>query len=137
MFAYLKHFEKRGMYYPTKEIEFTPIDTGLKYEDVFFSTDDGLKLNGWFIPAENPRGTLLFCHGNAGNMSHRIEIIKTFNRLDLNVFIFDYRGYGKSQGSPTETGLYRDAQAAHKYLRSRKNINKETINNKSNRYSKD
>jgi len=127
MFAYLRYFEKKGIYYPTKEIESTPINVGLKYGDVFFDTDDGLKLNGWFIPAENPRGTLLFCHGNAGNISHRIEIIKIFNRLNLNVFIFDYRGYGKSQGSPTEVGLYRDTQAAYKYLLSRKNINKETI----------
>ncbi|MCK4995128.1 MAG: alpha/beta hydrolase [Candidatus Omnitrophica bacterium] len=127
MFAYLKYFERKGIYYPTKEIEFTPIDAGLKYEDVFFNTDDGLKLNGWFIPAEDPRGTLLFCHGNAGNISHRIEIIKVFNKLNLNVFIFDYRGYGRSQGSPAEEGLYRDAQAAYKYVVSRKNINKGAI----------
>lgn len=127
MFAYLRYFEKKGMYYPAKEIESTPINAGLKYEDVFFDSDDGLKLNGWFIPAGNPRGTLLFCHGNAGNISHRIEIIKIFNKLNLNIFIFDYRGYGKSQGSPTEAGLYRDAQAAYKYLLSRKNVNKETV----------
>ena len=127
MFSYLKYFERKGIYYPTKEIELTPIDVGLKYDDVFFNTDDGLKLNGWFIPVENPRGTLLFCHGNAGNISHRIEIIKVFNKLDLNVFIFDYRGYGRSHGNPTEEGLYRDAQAAYKHLVSRKNIDKDSI----------
>ncbi|MDP8216630.1 MAG: alpha/beta hydrolase [Candidatus Kaelpia imicola] len=127
MFAYVKYFERKGIYYPTKEIESTPMNAGLKYEDVFFNTDDGLKLNGWFIPAEDPRGTLLFCHGNAGNISHRIEIIEVFNELNLNVFIFDYRGYGRSQGSPTEEGLYRDAQAAYKYLLGRKNINKDAI----------
>ena len=127
MFAYLKYFERKGIYHPSKEIELTPIDIGLKYNDVFFNTDDGLKLNGWFIPVENPRGTLLFCHGNAGNISHRIEIIKVFNKLDLNVFIFDYRGYGRSQGNPTEDGLYRDALAAYKYLLSRKNIDKDSI----------
>ena len=127
MFAYLKYFEKKGIYYPTKKIEFTPINAGLKYEDVFFNTDDGLKLNGWFIPQEDPRATLLFCHGNAGNISHRIEIIKIFNKLKLNVFIFDYRGYGRSQGSPSEGGLYRDAQAAYKYLLSREDINKDAI----------
>ena len=127
MFAYLKYFERKGIYYPTKEIESTPMNAGLKYEDVFFNTDDGLKLNGWFVSAENPRGTLLFCHGNAGNISHRIEIIKVFNKLNLNVFIFDYRGYGRSQGNPTEEGLYQDAQAAYKYLLGRKNINKEAI----------
>ena len=127
IFAYLKYFEKKGIYYPTKEIEFTPIDVGLKYENVFFYIGSGLTLNGWFIPAEDPRATLLFCHGNAGNISHRIEIIKVFNKLNLNVFIFDYRGYGKSRGSPSEEGLYRDAQAAYKYLLGRKNINKDAI----------
>lgn len=127
MFAYVKYFEKKDIYYPTKEIESTPIGGDLKYEDIFFNTDDGLKLNGWFVPVENPRATLLFCHGNAGNISHRIEIIKVFNELNLNVFIFDYRGYGRSQGSPSEEGLYQDAQAAYKYLLSRKNINKDAI----------
>ena len=127
MFAYLKYFERKGIYFPTKAIELTPMDAGLKYEDIFFNTDDNLKLNGWFIPAKDPRGTLLFCHGNAGNISHRIEIIEIFNKLSLNVFIFDYRGYGKSKGSPTEEGLYRDARAAYKNLLSRKNINKDAI----------
>jgi len=127
IFVYLRYFERKSIYYPTKEIEFTPTNVGLKYEDIFFNTDDGLVLNGWFIPVKNPRGTLLFCHGNAGNISHRIEIIKIFNRLNLNVFIFDYRGYGRSQGRPTEVGLYRDAQGAYNHLLSRKNINKDTI----------
>jgi len=127
IFAYLRYFEKKGIYYPTKTIVFDPANSGLKYEDVFFETEDNLRLNGWFVPTENPRGTLIFCHGNAGNISHRIEIIEIFNRLKLNVFIFDYRGYGKSQGTPSEEGLYQDAQAAYKYLLSRKDINKEAI----------
>ena len=127
MFAYVKYFVRKGIYSPTKEIVSNPLNAGLKYEDVFFNTNDGLKLNGWFVLAENPRGTLLFCHGNAGNISHRIEIIKVFNKLNLNVFIFDYRGYGRSQGSPTEEGLYQDAQAAYEYLLGRKNLNKGSI----------
>ncbi len=127
MFAYLRYFEKKGIYYPSKEIVFTPADIGIKYEDVFFRTDDNLMLNGWFIPAGNARGTLLFCHGNAGNISHRVEIAEIFNKLNLNVFIFDYRGYGRSQGTPSEKGLYQDAQAAYQYLLSRRDINKQTI----------
>ncbi len=127
IFAYLKYFEKKGIYYPTKEIILTPADTGLKYEDIFFQTEEGLSLNGWFIPSQNPRGTLLFCHGNAGNISYRVEIIQIFNKLNLNVFIFDYRGYGKSQGRPSEEGLYRDVRAAYNYLLSREDIDKEKI----------
>lgn len=127
IFGYLKYFERKGIYYPTKRIEFTPADAGFKYEDIFFNTKDKVRLNGWFIPADNPRGTLLFCHGNAGNMSHRIEIIEIFHKVNLNVFIFDYRGYGRSQGSPSEKGLYRDAQAAYKYLLGRGDIDKEAV----------
>ena len=127
IFAYLKYFERKGIYYPIKGIDSTPADCGLKYEDVFFVTEDGLKLNGWFIPQERPRGTLLFCHGNAGNISHRLEIIKIFHKIDLNVFIFDYRGYGRSQGAPSEKGLYEDAQAAYRSLLGREDINKEKI----------
>ena len=126
-FFYLRYFEKKGIYYPTRDIIFSPADAGIKYEDIFFKTDDGLTLNGWFILTEQPRGTLLFCHGNAGNISHRVEIIKIFNQLNLNVFIFDYRGYGRSQGNPSEQGLYKDAQAAFKYLLSRRDIDREAI----------
>lgn len=125
--AYVKYFEKRGIYYPTKSIESNPKDIGLAYEDVFFETARGLRLNGWFIPTENPRATLLFCHGNAGNIGHRIESIEIFHRLNLNVFIFDYRGYGRSEGSPSEEGLYQDAQAAYRYLVSEKGIEKEKV----------
>jgi hypothetical protein len=127
IFAYLKYFERKGIYYPTQEIILTPQDVGLKYEDIFFTTNDGLKLNGWFVPVENSRGTLIFCHGNAGNISHRIDIIEIFNKLNLNIFIFDYRGYGKSQGSPSELGLYQDAEAAYTYILSREDIDKEAV----------
>jgi len=126
-FACIRYFEKKCIYYPIRKIEFTPSDAGLEYEDLFFSTDDGLKLNGWFVPAKDARGTILFCHGNAGNISHRVEILKIFTELGLNAFIFDYRGYGKSEGSPSEKGLYKDARAAYSYLLGRKDINKDAI----------
>jgi pimeloyl-ACP methyl ester carboxylesterase len=125
--AYLRYFERKGIYYSTREIISSPANIGLKYEDAYFNTNDNFRLNGWFIPAENSRGTLLFCHGNAGNISHRVEIIEIFNKLNLNVFIFDYRGYGRSQGIPTEEGLYQDAEAAYKYLLSHKDVDKEKI----------
>ena len=116
IFFYLKYFERSGIYYPEKDFIFTPDDYRLEYEDIFFVSEDNLRLNGWFIPAEAPRATILFSHGNAGNMSHRLQIIEIFHRLNLNVFIYDYRGYGKSQGVPSEQGLYRDVQAAYRYL---------------------
>ena len=127
VFVYLKYFEKKCIYYPIAGIERTPGDVGLQYEDVSFNADDGLKLNGWFVPAEGARATILYCHGNAGNISHRIEIIKILNSLKLDIFIFDYRGYGRSEGSPSEEGLYRDARAAYDYLVSREDIVRERI----------
>ncbi|MGD9015137.1 MAG: alpha/beta hydrolase [Candidatus Omnitrophota bacterium] len=126
-FFYLRHFEKKGIYYPSKEIIFSPADAGFKYEDIFFTSEDKLRLNGWFVPSGQSRGTLLFCHGNAGNISHRVEIIRIFNQLNLNVFIFDYRGYGRSQGVPTEQGLYKDAQAAFRYLLNRGDVDQKAI----------
>lgn len=112
-------FQPRLLYYPnlpTREITATPEDIGLSYEPVAIVTEDRIKLDGWFIPAQDARGVLLFLHGNAGNISHRLDSLKIFNDLRLSVFIFDYRGYGRSDGEPSEQGTYRDAEAAWRYL---------------------
>ncbi len=102
---------------PGRELDATPADIGLAYEDVQLTADDGVKLHGWFVPAaETARGTLLFFHGNAGNISHRLESVSQFHGLGLDVLIIDYRGYGQSEGSPSERGTYRDAVAAWQYL---------------------
>jgi fermentation-respiration switch protein FrsA (DUF1100 family) len=109
-------FQSRLVYFPRHDITITPEEVGLPYEEISLETSDGVKLSGWFIPAENARGMILFCHGNAGNISHRLESIRIFRRLSLDVFIFDYRGYGQSEGRPTEQGTYLDAEAAWRYL---------------------
>jgi hypothetical protein len=124
---YLKYYEKKGIYFPQKNIVLTPGEIGLEFEDVYFLSSDGIKLNGWYIPAGESRATVLFCHGNAGNISHRLETIDMFCGIGLDVFIFDYRGYGKSQGSPTEEGIYLDAQAAYTYLIDKRNLNEGSI----------
>jgi fermentation-respiration switch protein FrsA (DUF1100 family) len=102
---------------PGRELMATPQQIGLNYESISLMTDDGIKLHGWYIPAQKSQGTLLFFHGNAGNISHRLESLVIFNRLGLDVLIFDYRGYGRSEGTPSEEGLYKDAEAALRYLR--------------------
>lgn len=107
---------------PSRSVVATPHDASLEYQRVNFNTKDGIKLDAWFIPYSDARGTLLFFHGNAGNISHRLDSIKIFHRLRLNVFIFDYRGYGRSTGSPTEQGVYNDAQAAWHYLTQERGI---------------
>ena len=121
-----RYIEKRTLFYPTKEIELSPASVGLDYQDTFFKTIDNLMLNGWFVSSNKAKYTILFCHGNAGNISHRIEKLKFFSELGCNVFIFDYRGYGRSQGSPSEIGFYKDAKAAYDYLLSR-GINSDQI----------
>lgn len=113
-------FLQSGMLYlpdtPGRALEATPADRGLEFEPLSIPTGDGETLDGWFIPAGEARGTLLFFHGNAGNISHRLDSVGLFHRLGLNVLIFDYRGYGRSSGKPSEAGLYRDAEAAWRYL---------------------
>lgn len=103
-------------FYPMRAIETTPAAWGLAYEDVSFAAADGTRLHGWFIPAPGAQATLLFFHGNAGNISHRGDSIAIFHRRGWNVFIFDYRGYGKSDGTPDEEGLSADGAGAWRYL---------------------
>ena len=104
------------IFYPEKEIWQTPKDIGLEYEDVSLTTNDGVVINAWYVPAKNEKGVVLFCHGNAGNISHRLDSIKIFHDLGQSVLIFDYRGYGKSGGKISEKGTYLDAEAAWDYL---------------------
>ncbi|MBC8282786.1 MAG: alpha/beta hydrolase [Nitrospinae bacterium] len=90
-----------------------PASLGLQVRDVYFQSDDGVKLHGWFVASPNARATLLWFHGNAGNLSHRLDNIQRLLPLNLNIFIFDYRGYGRSEGEPDEKGIYKDSQAAY------------------------
>jgi len=127
-FSGLMYVQQPGMvFFPTSEIDETPEDWGLEFEDVFLDTKDNIRLHGWFIPRQGANFTLLFFHGNAGNISHRGDSIRIFHRLGLNVFILDYRGYGKSQGIPSEQGLYEDADTAWRYLTQVKDIEPKNI----------
>lgn len=100
---------------PGRALTLTPNDIGMNYEDVFIESSDGVTLHGWFIPGRSEK-VLLFFHGNAGNISHRLDSIRLFHDLGLSVLIIDYRGYGQSKGRTTERGIYRDADAAWRYL---------------------
>jgi len=112
------------VFYPEigREVIATPNQISLPYEDIHLKTSDGIDLHGWYIPAPQPRGTVLFLHGNAGNISHRLDSVRMFHRLDYSTLIFDYRGYGNSGGAPTEQGTYRDAEAAWRYLIEQRHI---------------
>jgi len=141
--------QPKFLYSPVREVFYTPGDLGLDFEDVIFKSDDGLELSGWYIPAPSeglaedasvqpggslatrPAGkskfTVLFCHGNGGNMMHCLDSINIFRNLGLNCFIFDYRGYGSSEGKPSEEGTYLDVSAAYKWLTEEKKIQPDKI----------
>lgn len=120
-------FQARFIYFPTRTLVSTPQAVKLAYEEVTFSTADGLELHGWFVPGAQMRPVLLFFHGNAGNISHRLESLLLFHELELSILIFDYRGYGKSDGAPSEYGTYRDAEAAWRFLREVRGVAAEDI----------
>jgi fermentation-respiration switch protein FrsA (DUF1100 family) len=109
-------FQPRLVYFPTRTLDTTPDRFGLPYRDVYFTTEDRVKLHGWFIPASPEHAVLLFFHGNGGNISHRLDSVRIFHDLGLSVFIIDYRGYGQSEGRTGEEGTYRDASAAWRHL---------------------
>ncbi|HBA85191.1 MAG TPA: hypothetical protein DCZ95_13970 [Verrucomicrobia bacterium] len=117
--AYIRYFEWSHFFVPRRAIVLTPADVGLEFEDVSFVAEDGCVLNGWWIPYPEARGTLIYCHGNASNLGDLTGVIADLRRLRVNLFAFDYRGYGKSRGLPTEKGLYRDARAAYEVVRAR------------------
>ena len=116
LIVYVYARQGRMLYFPTREIGATPLAIGLQYEELTLRTRDRVDISAWYIPAEHPRGFILFCHGNAGNISDGLTSIRLFHELGLGVVSFDYRGYGKSAGSPDEEGTYRDAEAAWDYL---------------------
>ena len=116
-------FQKRLVFFPQRRIYTDPEKAGMAYRDVFFQTSDGVALHGWLIPASGTSRILLFFHGNAGNISDRLESIRIFYDLGLSVFIFDYRGYGRSGGRVSEAGTYEDARAAYRYLTESESVN--------------
>lgn len=124
---YFFYLEQKSLFYPYKFIHELPKRLGIAYEEVNFKTTDNEIINGWFIPAKDAKITILYCHGNAGNISHRLHRIEFFHNMGVNFFLFDYRGYGKSSGRPSEQGLYKDAQAAYDYLASRSDVDKNKI----------
>ena len=108
------------VFMPSKDVLETPKSMGLKFEDIQLTTKDNVNLSAWFIPAKDNdpvgKGVILFCHGNGGNISNRISYLPIFKDLGLATFLFDYRGYGKSEGQPSEEGTYTDVEAAWQYL---------------------
>ena len=127
--AGLRWFEKANLYIPDRQLTILPATFGLAYENVDFTAEDGVRLHAWFVPAStaptkgSPTArTLVMFHGNGGNISHRVDKLRIFRGLGLSVFMFDYRGYGHSNGSPSEQGTYLDGAAAVRWLKENKGL---------------
>lgn len=123
----LYYMQPSFIYVPTRDVVYTPAEIGLAYEKLSIRTDDNISISAWYIPSEKARATVLFCHGNGGNIMHRLDTISILNEQNLNVLIFDYRGYGNSQGKPSEDGTYLDARAAWDWLVNEKKIKADSI----------
>ena len=119
--------DKHFIFFPEKELQGTPALWGISFEDVEFQASDGVRLHGWYVPGDSDV-TWIWFHGNAGNISHRLENLTLLNnQLGVNIFLFDYRGYGRSEGRISEKGTYRDARGALEYVRSRQDVNPDKI----------
>ena len=125
----IRMFEERFIFFP--DIAYgggdKPEDYGLRAEEVFLTTVDGVRIHGYWAPAAGAERTILLFHGNAGNLSHRLDYVAFLNLLPANVLAIDYRGYGKSEGRPTEEGVYLDAQAAYDYVTRERGVRPEQI----------
>lgn len=108
--------QRQMIFFPDPNLVLTPDHAGLEWSDVYMETEDGVSLHAWYLPHPESESVLLFSHGNAGNISHRLELLERFHDRGISTLIYDYRGYGRSEGRPSERGLYRDVRAAWKYL---------------------
>lgn len=127
-FACYSRIENFFVFFPQKELDFQPGNLGLQAEDVFVKVDDEAVIHAWFFAPQDDRApVLLFCHGNAGNISHRLDNVRYLLQHGLGVLLFDYRGYGKSTGRPSEKGVYMDGRAAYEYLVHERKIPPERI----------
>ncbi len=125
----LRLSEGKFIYFPVKYPagDWLPSRHGLAVEDIFFTTADSVRLHGWFVAHPNAVATMVWCHGNAGNITDRLDNLTRLAQLPIQVFLFDYRGYGRSQGRPHEDGLYLDAQAAYDVVAARPDVDSQRI----------
>lgn len=110
-------FQRYLIFLPSSDLMITPDQAGLQAQDLWMDTEDGERLHGWIFPKEEAEYIIILSHGNAGNISGRIDIAKFLNELGLAVILYDYRGYGKSSGKPSEEGMYLDVEAVANFVK--------------------
>jgi fermentation-respiration switch protein FrsA (DUF1100 family) len=123
----LSRFQRRFLYFPERQFVAGPRDYGFVHEDLRLRTEDGVALHGWWLPVEDAPLTVLFLHGNAGNVSFLLDAVTPHRELGWNTLLLDYRGYGRSEGEPDENGTYLDARAAWTHLVTERGIDPKRI----------
>jgi fermentation-respiration switch protein FrsA (DUF1100 family) len=124
----LMFFENSLIFFPTRFPEGNWQPTNLVFEDAYFTAPDGVRLHGWYVPCDQPSAIVLYSHGNGGNLANRSDILRLWrNQLNATVLVYDYRGYGRSEGSPTEAGVLQDARAARAWLAQRAGVREQDI----------
>jgi len=118
----LRWFERINLFFPSRDLESDPRALGLAFEDLHLPAADGASVHAWFVPLEPQSPVVVFCHGNAGNISHRLDKLMALRRAGASVLLFDYRGFGRSSGRPDEQGTYLDAEAAYRWLAEEKRV---------------
>jgi hypothetical protein len=126
-YLFYPRVENFFIFFPQSHFDFKPEEFRLQYKEAFFDTEDGERLHGWLFLGAAGSPVIVHSHGNAGNISHRLDLVQPFLRRGLSVFLFDYRGFGKSSGRPSEPGLYKDGLAAWSYLVEKERIAPERI----------
>jgi len=114
--------QEKLIYFPTAGLSTDPASAGMEFEEIEVETEDGVRIFAWLIPAPNAKGVVLFSHGNAGSIEHRLYHARVFRDMGLSVLLYDYRGYGRSGGRPGENGTYLDAQAVYDHLVDEKGV---------------
>lgn len=124
---FIYSYQERLIYFPNRSKGDDPSSLGLKFEQIFLKTSDGVRISAWLVPCDQPRAALIFCHGNAANLHSCLPNISLFHKLGLTVLAFDYRGYGLSEGSISESGTGFDAEAAWDFLGSERGFKPDQI----------
>jgi len=119
-------FQGRLVFHPSNSLAATPEAVGLVYEDIYLNAGNA-RIHAWYIPSDDAQLTILFCHGNAGNISHRLETLSLLHAMGANVLIFDYAGFGQSKGKASEAQTYLDVEAAWRYLIDEKSVDAKDI----------
>lgn len=125
--VYLVAMESRLVFHPERVLAATPAQRGMTFDDVHFFATDGERLHGWYMPQASAHLTVLFFHGNAGNLTNCLDTFAILHRMGVNIFAVDYRGYGLSSGTPSEAGTYLDAEAAWRYLTAERGVDPANI----------